>query len=228
MKNAKWISLFFVCILVVFFSGLWIGYRMENNIRPGENSSDIGKESENSKNDKDMSGEYPVQAAEEQDTSNLLTALDVSSQDEAVNADTVYVLVERDMDTGEEVVTKTKLPAKYLGMTREQFVSSMEDYEVSPPLAELERGFVSLEVNRFSASQVEVVMNYSYVKPSSCFYIVMYDGKVTVLLEDKKTVFLDTDINLFDLPGQIQQDILQGMYIPDEESLYDFLEGYTS
>ena len=51
---------------------------------------------------------------------------------------------------------------------------------------------------------------------------------VVVYLEDMKTVYMDTDILLKDLPDDIQQDIIHVMYIPDEESLYDFLENYSS
>ena len=52
-----------------------------------------------------------------------------------------------------------KLPDKYVGMNREQFLEAMELYEAFPPLSEMERGFVSLEVLSFSRKRVVVQMN---------------------------------------------------------------------
>ena len=79
---------------------------------------------------------------------------------EKLNADTSYVLEETDMRNDTVVETVWKLPAKYIGMNREEFIEAMEIYEASPPLEELERGFVSLEVLSFSPQKVVVQMNY--------------------------------------------------------------------
>ena len=107
-------------------------------------------------------------------------------------------------------------------------MENLSDYEANPPLSELERGFVSAELLSFSTNQIEVQMNYQYIQPTGSFYIVAYDNMVVVMLEDKKTVFLDTVIKVTELPADIQQDVMQGLFIPNEESLYDFLENYTS
>ena len=71
-------------------------------------------------------------------------------------------------------------------------------------------------------------MDYQYIQPTGSFYIVIYDNRVLVMLEDKKTVFQETEIDLSELPEEVQQDILHGLFIPNQESLYDFLENYTS
>ena len=54
------------------------------------------------------------------------------------------------------------------------------------------------------------------------------DNYVVVYLEDRETVYMDTDILLTELPEELQQEIIQVMFIPDEESLYNFLENYSS
>ena len=147
---------------------------------------------------------------------------------ENLNADTSYVLEEKDIRNNTIVETIWKLPAKYIGMNREEFLEAMKIYEASPPLEELERGFVSLEVLSFSPEKVVVQMNYEYVLPGECFYLMVEDNYVVVYLEDQKTVYMDTDILLKELPEELQQQIIQIMYMPDEESLYDFLENYSS
>ena len=49
-----------------------------------------------------------------------------------------------------------------------------------------------------------------------------------VYLEDRKTVYIETEIELDSLPEQIQHNIIQMMWIENEEKLYDFLENYSS
>lgn len=147
---------------------------------------------------------------------------------ENLNADTAYVLEEKDVRNDTVVETVLKLPAKYIGMNRQEFLEAMDSYAVSPPLEELERGFVGLEVLSFSPEKVVVQMNYEYVLPGESYYLTVEDNYVVVYLEDRQTIYMDTEILLTELPEEIQQQIIQMMYIPDEESLYDFLENYSS
>ena len=147
---------------------------------------------------------------------------------ETLCVDTEYVLEETDVLYHTVVETVWRLPDKYVGMNREQFLQAMDVYEAFPPLSELERGFVGLEVLSFSRERVVVQMNYKYVQPSSSFYLAAYDNKVIVYLEDKKTVYIETGILLDSLPGAIQQSIMEMMWIENEEKLYNFLENYSS
>lgn len=228
MKFLKWFSLFFMSICVTFAIGLFVGFRMEKFFYPQEVKDMVlqAKEPE-----KEIIVRQEASVEEDAQAGNALSetqVIAVFSNEERIGADTTYVIIERNMDTDEKVETIGRIPEMYMGMNREQFLSCMEDYEASPPLIELERGFVSLEVQSFSGSRVEVLMNYSYVKPSKSFYVVVYDGMVTVLLEDKETLYLQTGMEVLDLPETIQQELIQGMFVADEESLYDFLENYTS
>lgn len=73
-----------------------------------------------------------------------------------------------------------------------------------------------------------VRMDYKFVQPSSSFYLAVYDNKVVVYLEDMQTVYIETDIRLDSLPATLQQNIIDMMWIRDEEELYSFLENYSS
>lgn len=220
MKFLKWFSLFFMSVSIAFVLGIFLGFRLEEFFYPQEGRKDIYLQA---KAQKDA---IVIEDVEERSQNPSVVA--VSGTSECADADTVYVIIERNMDTDEQIENIGKLPEMYMGMNREQFLACMEDYEASPPLSELERGFVSLEVRSFSHEKVEVLMNYSYVKPGKSFYIVVYDGYVTVLLEDRETIYLQTGMKALELPENMQQELMQGMYIPDEENLYDFLENYTS
>ena len=54
------------------------------------------------------------------------------------------------------------------------------------------------------------------------------DNEVVVYLEDRSTVYINTGISLEELPEQIQLQIMDMLFVPDEETLYDFLETYSS
>jgi len=218
VKFLKWFSLFFVSMVPTLLIGMLIGFRMEKYFYPGEKE----EHTEAPAGDKDSK----VVISEKEDKDLQVVA--VSGKEEKLNANTNYICIEYDMMTGEEVPVSTKLPAKYIGLGREQFIECLKEYEQSPPLEERERGFISVELQRFSSEEVEVLMNYKYVQPSENFYIVVYNDKIRVLLEDKKTVYLETGILAYELPLDLQQEIMQGMFVHGEEALYDFLENYTS
>ena len=152
----------------------------------------------------------------------------VISIPETLHADTEYILREKDLLSGSEVETSEDIPDMFIGMNREQFLAAMENYAAAPPLSEKERGFVSLDVLSFAPSRVVVQMNYRYVQPSKSFYVMAINGLIVVYKEDRQTVYQYTNIRLSQLPERLQQEIIGVMYIADEESLYDFLENYTS
>ena len=164
-----------------------------------------------------VAGDSPQEEAEE-----------VMISAETLCVDTDYVLEETDILNHTVVETTWRLPEKYVGMDRERFLKAMEVYEAFPPLTELERGFVGLEVLAFSRERVVVRMDYKFVQPSSSFYLAVYDNKVVVYLEDMRTVYIETEIRLDSLPQHLQQSIIDMMWIRDEEELYSFLENYSS
>ena len=156
------------------------------------------------------------------------TSVAVASSGETLCADTEYVLEETDILRGTSVETSWKIPHKYIGMDRENFLETMDLYAEHPPLSEIERGFVGLEVLSFSRERVVVRMDYRYVQPSESFYLAVTDHEVVVYLEDRTTVYINTGIALEDLPEALQLQIMDMLFVPDEETLYDFLETYSS
>ncbi len=147
---------------------------------------------------------------------------------ETLCADTEYVLEETDVIRNTTVETSWNIPHKYIGMNRESFLEAMELYAAHPPLSEVERGFVGLEVLSFSREKVVVRMDYRYVQPSESFYLAVQANEVVVYLEDKSTIYINTGIPLEEFPEQIQLQIMDMLFVPDEVTLYDFLETYSS
>lgn len=61
-----------------------------------------------------------------------------------------------------------------------------------------------------------------------CYYLMEVNGYVAVYLSDKETVYDYTSILVSDLPSTLQNEVKNGKYIEDTETLYGFLENYTS
>lgn len=242
MKFVKGISLFFIYPMAMLGVGFYFGivsspffYPREQILgdfsvqdEPLENIS-VDSRSEASADFMDYSKmEESVPDEAEIPRAQQELVMEAASASETLSVDTEYVLEETNILDKSVVETTWRLPAQYVGMNRQQFLEVMEQYETSPPLSERERGFVSLEVLSFSRERVVVRMNYRYVQPSASFYLAVYDNEVVVYLEDKRTIYINTEIPLSTLPEQTQQEIIQMMWVPDEESLYNILENYSS
>lgn len=216
MKFVKGISLFLAgCII-----GTVIGVRVTHFFYPGEQVQRT--EEPQTFTEESATEETPEDISEEP------TAEEVAFSPETLSVDTDYVLEETDLITGTVVETVWKLPDKYIGLNREQFVEAMKNYELFPPLSEMERGFVSLEVMSFSRERVVVRMNYQYVEPVVGFYLAVRNNEVVVYLEDMETLFMNTGIDVNTLPEDIRQELLQMIFVEDEETLYNFLENHSS
>ena len=244
MKFVKGIGLFFVYPLTMLVIGFYAGMEITQYFYPGDQKQSVPPVQENSliqdesvksAAGPDADSENNVQQVSESGSEETASgsgeeqdAVYVSSDSETLYVGTEYVLEETDIIHHTVVETTWRLPDKYVGMNREQFLAAMETYEAAPPLTELERGFVGLEVLSFARDRVVVRMDYRYVQPSSSFYLAAYDNKVLVYLEDRQTVYIETDILLDALPLELQQEIVRMMWVENEEALYNFLETYSS
>lgn len=206
MKFVKCIGLFFLLPLVLVGAGFYLGNKN------AEVSLDKGD----------------VLYNEEQVEKKVQFRATSTTGEQLIDADTHFFVEEVDMKRDTVVESEWELPDKYIGMDREQFIAAMEEYELTPPLSELERGFVSLEVRSFSNEQVVVRMNYSYTAPSTSFYLMVEKNYIVVYCDDKKTLYMKTNIMLDDLSDELQQEIINGMFVEDEKTLYYFLESYSS
>lgn len=227
MKIVKGISIFILCLALLGL-GFFLGMKTMDFFYPGDQSREnvnVGLAEEDSRVQENTA---PVSEVLDAETIAYGEARAVASVTETLCVDTEYVIMETDIlnDTIEQ--STYQLPDKYIGMDREQFLEAMDIYESNPPLSELERGFINLEVLSFSREKVVVQMNYKFVQPSTNFYLAAFDGRVVVYLEDKRTLYIQTDIMLDILPDEVQSEIIGMMFITGEEELYDFLESYSS
>lgn len=227
MKFVKGISLFCIYPLIMFGLGMFTGVLGYGYFYPGDNI--ILKDSSPhviTGPNTDFSNKSAKQTEEQ--PQEKFEVIETIRDDGVLVPTTEYILQEIDMESGTIVEYSYKLPDKYLGMNRDSFLEAMDAYEQSPPLKEVERGFVGLEVLTFSSQKVVVQMSYAFLEPTENFYIGVEQNYVVVYLEDKETVYMQTDILLENLPEAVQNQIMLYMYVKGEEDLYHFLESYSS
>lgn len=142
--------------------------------------------------------------------------------------DTRLITIENDLANNSRTSQESSLPDKYWGMTREALQSALEEYQISPTLEDQEKGFLSLSLDKFSASEVVITKNYRLTKEEKGYYLMVQDGKIVVMREDKKTVYLTTDIYAESLSDSLKKELILGKFIHSMDELYGFLESYTS
>ena len=77
-----------------------------------------------------------------------------------IDCDTEYVILEQDLNTGESESLVEEIPSKYIGRTKEQLISILEQEERSPSLRDRQKGIVSIRLSAFSNERVVVVKTY--------------------------------------------------------------------
>ena len=210
MKFVKRISLFFILPMGMYTLGFYSHMKLQEEFYPGKfRTAEIEEKSSGVSEEPQI---IPTAREEEQ----------------VIGANTQYIIEEVDLKKNTSVETKWKVPDKYIGMDRQQFVKEMELYQQSPSLKDQELGFVSVEVASFSKERVVVRKSYIFKEVSTSFYLVNEKNYVVVYCDDLKTVYMNTNISLDSLPDGLKQEIIQNKYVATEEELYNFLESYSS
>lgn len=210
MRFVKRIGLFFIMPMGMYALGFYSHMKLEEEFYPGKFR---------------MAQLENHRIAVSEDAQVIPTAME---EEQTIGADTQYIIEEVDLKKDTSVETKWKVPDKYIGMNRQQFVKEMELYQQSPSLKDHELGFVSAEVVSFSKERVVVRKSYMFKELSASFYLVNEKNYVVVYCDDLKTVYMNTNIALDSLPDALKQEIIQNKYIASEEELYNFLESYSS
>lgn len=186
----------------------------------------------------------------EQEPSAEIVVQETATSQEHVTCDTVFTISEYDLSTGRQEVYQKLLPENLIGMNRRQLMEWVDEYNLSPTLEDMEKGFCSMELLSFSTEEIRVrkrvesagepevelpeqpkqLETAATVSENTLVYgyILAHDGLLTVYDGMRRHVILYTDIPLFDLSLEIQQEILEGKEVYSEQELYNLLESYSS
>ncbi len=77
-----------------------------------------------------------------------------------IDCDTEYVILEQNLNSGKSESLVEEIPSKYIGRTKEQLISILEQEERSPSLRDRQKGIVSIRLSAFSNERVVVVKTY--------------------------------------------------------------------
>lgn len=161
------------------------------------------------------------------DTEEGAISVDTTKEDTITNR-TTYILEyynSKDYSLKEE---KLNVPANFIGLTRDELISYLKEYESTPSIEDLEEGFEKFELVSFSSETIVLRKTYHPTDSAYKYYLVAENNYITVYYMDKETVFSYTDILLSSLPEEMQQKIISGEYVTDIHQLYNFLENYSS
>lgn len=85
-----------------------------------------------------------------------------------------------------------------------------------------------MEEQKTETKQEQAVAAEGEASKEEGYYLVDINGYIVVYLSDKKTIYEYTDILVDELPVSVQTEIETGKYVEDIQTLYGFLENYSS
>lgn len=202
----------FLCVagVVVFCLGMWFSsyLSVKDTINPPS-------EPEKSEEICEIASEDPVISVE----ATVIPTVDMNTE---------YIIVKENIITGEITTVHEDLPAQFVGMTRKEIEDYWSVYAMSPVLDDREDGFVNAMVDSYSAEQLIIKKVYEPLYLEECFYLRAEENYVVVYYGDNLTVYMYTGIRMDMLPENTRTEIENCKKIDSQESLYSFLESYTS
>lgn len=165
------------------------------------------------------------QKLEESRESNIVDtdeSLTVAYTENRILPTTEYVLQRKSLNDGSVTRTVLNLPESFVGMNRGEFLSAMQEL-----YAENENR-IGCSVLSFSSERVVVEETEFNPEEEQYFYLKAQDDKLVVLYGDKKTIYLETDIRIDDLPKELSISSLEEYSISSEQELFDLLEAFSS
>lgn len=228
MKVIKRISLFFLTAGMMFSAGSYVTLKTEQFFYP--NKYEIQKENTTADNPAKISDkEQPPVSDEAERLGDDKRVIEAAVEEvPVITADTVYLVGEVDLSDGTIDEREEEVPVKYIGLDRLGLLEELDEYNKNPPLSELKLGFENIELTAFSKERIVICKYYNAQDEEEGFYLMVADHFVIVYKEDKQTIYMNTDILLDSLNTQLQEEIIEGKFIENEQELYNFLESYSS
>jgi hypothetical protein len=126
------------------------------------------------------------------------------------------------------VIVEASLPAKYIGLKREEFEALLADDNKIYTLDNKLSGLKSQHLELFSAEKVKILRIYDTTTELTGFYIMEVNGDIAVYKSDKETLYFKTGLTFDELPLDVRCEVQNGKYLETEIQVYHFIESYSS
>jgi len=146
-------------------------------------------------------------------------------KDDIITSDTKYILETYSINTSELTEEMLKVPVEFLGLTRDKLIAYLQSYDENPTEEDVEKGFLNFSLVSFSSDTIVLRKTFEILYG---YFIIDNNGFITIYKEDKKTLYEYTNIAASSLPDSLREEVQKGMFLKDDEALYNFLENYTS
>lgn len=226
MRLWKKISIFVIYPILMLAVGFLASVKLHDFFYPSQNSRQEQPIAQDVASGEDDGSDGTSVSGAAADIQESMQALGTGGA--VITCDTRFVIKSLDLTDSSREEEESPVPEQYIGMDRQEFLSAMNSYASSPSLNDLNKGFLSLDVQKFSAQEVVIQKNYESKKKCTEFYLAVENNYVVVYEVDKKTKYMSTGIPIQSLSDKLAREILQFKYVGSEAELYNFLESYSS
>ncbi len=218
MEKRYKIGLFFVLILIsaMVVVLMWKRHTMDGFPKEGDRV------------EQDQSGPGASSGPDDQTPKTAEEIYQVQKMNVLTTAVTVCIYENIDKKDGSMSVEVGKLPAKYIGLSREALEKLLAEDSLAPTLTEKQKGFKSQHLELFSAEKIKVLRIYDTTQDTTGFYIMEVNGEVCVFEHDKKTLYFRTGLRTEHLPADVRYEVQKGKFMDSELQVYHFIESYSS
>ena len=139
-------------------------------------------------------------------------------------------IVVESYDASGALTEREELPvdASLIGNNRLDMLVYANNYRETAPQEETDAGLERMVLESYSPEVVTLVKYYGTPKEKTGYYIGIRDDVVIVYLEDRSEVYEYTNIEAWMLPKELRNQLIDGIYVKDEQELFDFLQTYSS
>lgn len=161
-------------------------------------------------------------------STNELLESDVNLNQNLIVQDTTVIIESYDAD-GDLISREVTNPdAELIGKERLDTMVYANEYKSKAGEEERMNGLERMVVQAFSSDSVTLVKYYGEPIDEPGYWIAVRDNIVIVYTEDRSEIYEFTNIQLWQLPQEVQYDLVDGIYVNNERELFDFLQTYSS
>lgn len=147
---------------------------------------------------------------------------------EVITNQTRVVIESYDADGAMLEREEVPVDASLIGNNRLDMLVYANTYRERASEEEIEAGLERMVLESYSPEVVTLVKYYGEPKEETGYYIGMKDNVVIVYLKDRSQVYEYTNIEAWMLPKELREQLIDGIYVKDEQELFDFLQTYSS